>query len=81
MTILQKIIFSQILKILKKKSKMEFISVKLQTYSVQIPHYFRESFQILVFLKEHFSKSLLCSIVQIKCSPAVHIPHFYKNQN
>ena len=49
--------------ILKKNSKMEFISVELETYSVQIPHYFRELFQKLVFLKEHFSKSLWCSIV------------------
>ena len=49
---------------------MEFISVKLQAYSVQIAHYFRKFFQKLVFLKEHFSKSLWCSIVLIECGPA-----------
>ena len=33
---------------------MEFVSVKLQAYSVQIAHYFRKMFQKLVFLKERF---------------------------
>ena len=62
----------KVLKILKKTSKMEFISVKLQAYSVQIAHHFRKLFQKLVFLKEHFSKSLWYSIVSIECGPAVH---------
>ena len=53
---------------------MEFVSVKLQAYSVQIAHYFQKMFQKLVFLKEHFSKSLWCSMVLIECSPAVHHP-------
>ena len=39
----------KVLKILKKMSKMEFISVKLQAYSVQIAHHFRKLFQKLVF--------------------------------
>ena len=56
---------AKLLKILKKTSKLEFISVKLQVYSVQIAHYFRKLFQKLVFLKEHFSKSLCCSVVLI----------------
>ena len=63
---------AKVLKILKKTSKMEFISVKLQAYSVQIAHHFRKLFQKLVFLKEHFSKSLWYSIVSIECGPAVH---------
>ena len=72
---------AKVLKILKKTPKREFISVKLQAYSVQIAHYFRKLFQKLVFLKEHFSKSLWCSIVLIECGPAVHIPHFYQNHS
>ena len=34
-----------------------------------------------VFLKEHFSKSLWCSIVLIECDPAVHIQLFHQNQS
>ena len=49
---------------------MEFISVNLQAYSVQIAHYFWKMFQKLVFLKEHFSKSLWCIIVLIECGLA-----------
>ena len=54
MTMLKKIIDCHSFKVLKKTSNMEFVSVKLQAYSVQIPHYFRKMFQKLVFLKEHF---------------------------
>ena len=69
MTMLRKIIDCQSLKVLKKTSNMEFISVKLQAYSVQIAHYFRKMFQKLVLLREYFSKSLWCSIVLIGCVP------------
>ena len=55
---------AKVLRILEKTFKMEFISVKLQAYSVQIAHYFWKLFQKLVF-KEHFSKSLWCSLVNI----------------
>ena len=51
-----------------KTSKMGFISVKLPVYSVQVAHYFQKLFQKVVFLKEHFSKSLWCSIIVIECS-------------
>ena len=79
MTILRKILHCQSFK--NSHEKVEFISVKLQAYSVQIAHYIRKLFQKLVFLKGHFSKSLWCSIVLIGCGPAVHIPHFYQNQS
>ena len=64
---------------------MKFISVKLQTYSVQTTHLlyadfitdsFWEMFRKLVVLKEHFSKSLWCNSVLIKGGPAVHSTHF-----
>ena len=37
-------------------------------------------FQKLLVLKEHFSKSLWCSIILIECGPAVHSLHFHQNQ-
>ena len=78
------------LKVLKKISKMDFISVKLQTYSVQTAHllkaelttdYFWKMFQKLVVLKENFSKKLWYSSVLIECSTAVQILQFYQNQS
>ena len=66
MTILRKTIDCQNFKNSQETSKMEFISVKLQAYSVQIAHYFWKIFQKLVFLKKHFSKSLWCSIILIE---------------
>ena len=72
---------AKVLRILKKTSKMEFFSVKLQAYGVQIAHYFWKLFQKLAFLKEHFSKLFWCSIALIECNPAVHILHFYQKQS
>ena len=39
--------------------KMEFISVKLQAYSIQIAHYFRELFQNFSFPKRTFFKKFM----------------------
>ena len=72
---------AKVLRILKKTSKMEFFSVKLQAYNVHIAHYFLKLFQKLAFLKEHFSKRFWFSIVLIECGPVVHIPHFYQKQS
>ena len=66
MTMLRKIIDCHRFRNTQENVKVEFISVKLQAYSVQIAHYFRKMFQKLVFFKEHFSKSLWCSIVLIE---------------
>ena len=80
MTILLKIIYCQSFKNSQENGVGVYFS-KVSSCSVQIAHYFRKLFQKLVFLKEHFSKSLGCSIVLIACGPAVHIPHFYQNHS
>ena len=74
MTILRKIIDCQSFKNSEENVWDGVISVKLQACSVQIAHYFRKLFQKLVYLKEHFSKRLWCSIVLIECVPPVPKP-------